>query len=201
MPIFTCEYCEKEVEKPQKEVNRSRRLGRRLFCNTSCAAKFSNAPKRAPTIDKVCPVCSVVFSTTTKVRASTFCSRECASAGSVTEYRRNTARQSGLAMRSNLISSAEALKIREAPHYVLLLEHLTKTGRVFEFEFPLGPYVFDVALLDVKTLIEFDGYYHQNGKQQAADREKEKYAQSQGYVVVRRQQKEEIFSIESLAGL
>jgi hypothetical protein len=37
-----CEYCKKEVEKPTKEVNRSKKLHRKFFCNNSCGASHRN---------------------------------------------------------------------------------------------------------------------------------------------------------------
>ena len=54
------------------------------------------------------------------------------------------------------------------------------------FEYKLGKYVFDLALLDTKTLVEFDGPYHRDPKQKQMDADKEKAAGIRGFVVIRR---------------
>jgi len=44
-----CFHCGKDVEKTKSEYNRSKRLGRRLFCNHSCCAAVKN--KEHPNIN------------------------------------------------------------------------------------------------------------------------------------------------------
>jgi len=60
---------------------------------------------------------------------------------------------------------------------------------VLEFERDSGSIpdgsIFDLALLDRKMLIEFDGPYHDDGRQQDADAEKDGKAQSLGWAVKR----------------
>ena len=53
------------------------------------------------------------------------------------------------------------------------------------FEFELDGHIFDLALLDVHTLVEFDGPYHK-GKQLQVDSDKDAVAQKHGYKLVRR---------------
>jgi very-short-patch-repair endonuclease len=83
-----------------------------------------------------------------------------------------------------LISPQETLKRREAWKYAALERVLE--GRKHEFEYKLGKYVFDLALLDTKTLVEFDGPYHRDPKQKQMDADKEKAAGIRGFVVIRR---------------
>jgi very-short-patch-repair endonuclease len=84
----------------------------------------------------------------------------------------------------NLLTSAEALKLRERWKYVALEAALQ--GRVYEFEYQLGEYVFDLALLDARVLVEFDGPYHAYGNQPRVDAAKEQAAEEAGFIVVRR---------------
>ena len=97
-------------------------------------------------------------------------------------------RQGGLAQTANLISPAAALKKREAWRYAALHEVLH--GRPYEFEYALEEYVFDLALLDTRTLVEFDGRYHDKASQQEADTRKEAVASKHGFTVVRRKTRE-----------
>jgi very-short-patch-repair endonuclease len=81
----------------------------------------------------------------------------------------------------------EALKRREEWKYTALRAFLEQQERVFEFEFELGAFVFDLALLDVRTLVEFDSAYHRGKPQQAVDKRKEQVAKEQGYTLIRRE--------------
>jgi len=85
---------------------------------------------------------------------------------------------------SNLISTSDALKLREGHKYVDLDLYLI--GRPHEFEYPLGKFVFDLVLFDKKILVEFDGSYHKYGAQPGVDLEKERIAISHGFTLVRR---------------
>jgi very-short-patch-repair endonuclease len=67
---------------------------------------------------------------------------------------------------------------------VLLKEHLG--DRPHEFEYSLEPYVFDLALFDSMTLVEFDGPYHNDYKQRKVDRLKDKAALEAGFTIARR---------------
>jgi very-short-patch-repair endonuclease len=86
-------------------------------------------------------------------------------------------------MFGNLCTPADTLKKREAWKYVVLEKHLQ--SRPHEFEFQLGKWVFDLALLDTNVLVEFDGIYHRSS-QLKADAEKDAYAKEHGFLVVRR---------------
>lgn len=99
------------------------------------------------------------------------------------EGRRDAQRRAGLAT-DNFITEAEVLKLRERWKYAVLEGVLT--DRDHEFEYPLGGYVFDLALLDTRVLVEFDGPYHAYGDQPRVDAAKELVAQEAGFVVVRR---------------
>lgn len=179
-----CEQCSKEVERPSGEVARSLRLGRHTYCSLLCSTKATNGQRKKPTEQRLCPICGVVFKTTTRKGGKTFCSRSCASRGSVTEGRRSKAVESGHRNAGNLISPAEALKKREGPRYQKVEALLGQ--RPHEFEYELGGFVFDLALFDCATLVEFDGPYHRYVTSQAAiDEQKNQVAHESGYRIVR----------------
>ena len=94
MTSFFCSYCHEPTEKPTREINRQLRAGRTdFFCSLSCAAKAGNASKRCVEFEIPCGHCGKMFMTSNHNKAAKeFCSRECASAGSVTDYRRQRAR-------------------------------------------------------------------------------------------------------------
>lgn len=184
--VVACAQCGTNTQKPTKEMRRSLKLGRFLFCSSHCGAAFHNASRKARDVVLCCPGCGKAFTSTTKARAAKHCSRACASKNSVTEVRREAARLSGLANQRNLLSLDEVMRRREAWKYSLLTPILEAAHRKFEFEFRLGKFLYDLALHDTRVLVEFDGYYHQDARQQHTDRLKEKAAQQAGYSVVRR---------------
>jgi very-short-patch-repair endonuclease len=179
-----CANCDEEADKPKGEVNRSNKLGRPLFCGRRCAALFNNAPRKAKEIILTCP-CGQRFKTTTAAKAAKHCSASCASRFSMTEERREAQRQGGHDQIDNLLTPQETLKRREAWKYAALREVLG--SRPHEFEYKLGRYVFDLALLDTKVLVEFDGPYHEGANQKKTDEKKEKAAERAGFAIVRRQ--------------
>ena len=154
---ISCAFCREKVDKPAGEVKRSRKRSRPLFCSRSCSAKAANAPRKAVEITKACPTCGKTFRSSTHAKAATYCSRSCASKGSMSESRRAAQRAGGKKAAGNLLPLAEVLKRREAWKYVDLQEVLISSRRAFEFEYAVGGYVFDLALLDEKVLVEFDG--------------------------------------------
>jgi len=85
----------------------------------------------------------------------------------------------------NLISAQETLLLREMWKYKKLIDFLEFNNENFEFEFILGNYIFDLALSKRMIFVEFDGVYH-NGKQLLKDAEKDKFAQDNGWVVIRK---------------
>lgn len=167
LELVRCRNCGCSVAKSAHEVARAKKLGRQLYCSLSCVAKWSNRRKKAPTVVKTCPHCGNSFTSTTKAKAARFCSRSCASAGSMTPYRRDRQRRSGLKHKGNLIGLDALLKKREGWKYEKLARKLTRQKRAFEFEFKLGPYV------------------HEEPGVRATDRKKDRYAKNRGYLVVR----------------
>jgi len=182
-----CGYCGNSFLIYSGEYNRQVKNGRTIFyCGLSCAAKKRNAErldKRVP-IKKICLYCKSSFDTLTGAKSPDFCSRSCASSGSVTDKRRNAQRKSGLESK-NLISAQETLLLREMWKYKKLIDFLEFNNENFEFEFILGNYIFDLALSKRMIFVEFDGVYH-NGKQLLKDAEKDKFAQDNGWVVIRK---------------
>lgn len=184
MVVLTCTRCGKSFERRTGEVNRARQRRTRIFCSLSCAAATGNAPKKAREIIKVCPYCSKRFRSSTHNKAASFCSRSCASRGSMTAERRHAQQSSGKAHASNLISPEESLRLREAWKYAIIEKVLS--SRPHEFEYRVGTYIFDLALLDTKTLIEFDGEDHNGEPQKSLDRKKDQAAERAGFIVIRR---------------
>jgi len=123
--------------------------------------------------------------TMTGAKSTTFCSRSCASKGSMSEERREAQRRGGLEQVGNLISASETLRRREAWKYERLGKFLVLMGEDHVFEHPVGNYVFDLALPDRRTLVEFDGSYHWGPGQQGLDGTKDAVAKEAGWVVVR----------------
>jgi len=185
-----CSVCGTVVLRRAAEVYRSRRLGRPTFCSLTCCAVARNSRRRAKELVVPCPTCKKMFKTTTKKKAKKFCSRSCATLGSETEKRRAGRRQGGLTSFrlgvGHIISPAETLRRREAWKYVAVERYLLDKERKFQFEYEIGGKVFDLALLDVNVLVEFDGPYHKPACQQKDDARKEAIARSHGYTVVRR---------------
>ena len=136
-------------------------------------------------VEKICPHCKNKFTTLTGSKTATFCSRSCASAGSVTEKRRAAQSKGGIEQIKNLISPEETLRLREMWKYTQLKSFLEFCNEPFEFEFRLGSYIFDLALPDKFIFVEFDGTYHY-GKQSKIDIEKDVFAESEGWKVVRK---------------
>jgi very-short-patch-repair endonuclease len=104
----------------------------------------------------------------------------------MTAERRAAQRLGGLQHPANLLSPAETLRRREAWKYDLLRGRLERDGRKFEFEFEVGGFVFDLALLDQRVLVEFDGAYHGGNAQREVDLAKDSAAKAHGYAIVRR---------------
>jgi very-short-patch-repair endonuclease len=181
-----CEFCKQEVTKPQKEVTRSLKRGRKFFCGLSCAASFTNTARRTKVITKLCPECGMEFSTKDTKKATTYCSVQCSNLNKnnfLTEAGREAQRQVGLANKGNLLTTAETLKIREAKKYAELEKNLYTVKH--EFEYALNGFVFDLCIPDTRILIEFDGKYHRRIKQKETDAKKDLVAKACGYKLIR----------------
>lgn len=183
MSEISCFVCGKIVKRSLGEIKRSQKLGRQSFCSISCAAKANNAPRRSKEFVTGCPYCGVEFVTSTHNKAKRFCSRSCASKGSMSEERREAQRQSGK-IHCNNFSTAKGLRSREAWKYVALQKYLGK--RHYQFEFEINGCIFDLALLDKNILVEFDGPYHAREPQLSRDADKDHVANKAGFKVVRR---------------
>ncbi len=188
MPILKCSWCNNDFHIREAEYNRQIRNGRLyFFCNRSCAAKKNNAsrPNRRIEIEKVCPHCKKKFITQTGCKSATFCSRSCASAGSMSEKRREAQHKGGKDKIKNLIPPEETLRLRKMWKYTKLKSFLKFCDEPFEFEFRLGNFIFDLALPNRCIFVEFDGLYH-NGKQSKIDFEKDQYAKQNDWKVIRK---------------
>ena len=76
---------------------------------------------------------------------------------------------------------ARGLLSREYDRYKKVIRLLCHTKQPFEIEYPVGEYVFDVALTHVKVLIEFDEPHHESSKQRDSDKQKHKAARAHGW--------------------
>lgn len=189
---ITCAYCGKECDKPDKEIRRQLKQGHTdFYCNQSCGAK---ARKRIVEIVKVCNQCGAEFTTQNDPNESIFCSRSCASKGSVTEFRRRKAHETTSSnpewVRHIATSSTDAaacLKKREAWKYVKIKALLESKGEPHEFDYALPgtSSIYDLALFEQKLLIEFDGPSHNFSGQQVLDIVKDQVARLHGWDVLR----------------
>jgi len=187
---MTCPECGLVYEKSTKEIRRQAAKGRTIFfCGLPCATKYrmrvTGVTARA--VIKQCPVCGEEFETTTKAKASVYCSRECASRGSVTDYRRARAREIGrVNLRHDVVTAAASLRSREMWKYRRVGEALTLLGIEHSFEMPLDQFVFDLALPERRVLVEFDGPDHDYGSDVTQnDAAKDRAAHEHGWSVFR----------------
>jgi very-short-patch-repair endonuclease len=189
---MTCGWCGKIFQMYDKEYNRHTKNGRTIFyCSISCGAQKNNSHKKKSPINKVCPECGKEFVDDTRKQVKIFCSRGCASRGSVTEYRRNKARETGRLSveKHGIVGSIEGialgLKKREHWKYVDVDEFLNSIGIEHEFEVAIENYVFDMSLPTMKMLVEFDSPYHNIEKQIYDDDKKNSAAEKLGWKVIR----------------
>jgi len=190
----TCRWCGKQFEMWKTERKRQIKHGAiNFFCSRSCSCYYGNSLKgniRKP-ITKVCPECKSTFETMTGKREATFCSRSCASRGSITPYRSMRAAETARAMmaehRPEMV--AAGLRKREWWRYEGLDAVLKAASVRHLFEYPLradGTFcVYDLALIDRNVLIEFDGPYHDLPGQIPIDAFKEQVAADHGWQVLR----------------
>ncbi len=178
----TCAGCGTVFRRYKGEVARSLRKGMRQFCSSSCGAITSNAPRCRKPLVVVCP-CGAEVVTTTHNKATRHCSASCASKYHVTPLRREKEREAGKAHAGNLMDARATLISREGWKYEAL--EATLGDRPHKFEYPLGIYVYDLALLDTMTIVEFDGPYHDEWSQLQRDYLRDKAAEAHGFTVVR----------------
>jgi len=106
----------------------------------------------------------------------------------VTNYRRNKAKIIGKINCKHLHTpevKSKGLRSREWWKYKKLHSYLEGKYVKHIFEFPLDNYVFDLALVDKKILVEFDGPYHNSRQQQNLDEEKNQIAKEHGWKIFR----------------
>lgn len=177
--------CGKEFEKPLGEVNRRIKLGSTdFYCCSKCAG-VNNKKRTNPIIKKICPVCSKEFETKSGAKEATFCSRSCASKGSVNDARRNAGRYSASINFKPDTHRPEhiqlLLKQREAWKYIEIKKLLEFLEEPFEFEYLIDKYIYDLALINRHIFIEFDGPEHKY----LNENDKENTALQNGWTIIR----------------
>lgn len=187
----TCFWCGVKFSRRFADVSRYLKSGRdRFYCSSSCSAKKGNSerPDTSVAVEKTCPQCSRKFMSNTKKKAATFCSRGCASKGSVTEYRRERAREVGRTVCRNGFSIqkiAKGLRTREWYKYTKIDAYMSDKGIEHQLEFPLGSYVYDLAIIPNKIIVEFDGPEHSENYTIPKDNVKQTFAEDRGWKVFR----------------
>lgn len=183
-----CANCGKSHIIDLGEYNYQIRRGRKnFFCSGKCAAIFNNQKNKKLIIQKACEHCGVVFDCKSPY-TKRFCSRSCASAGSITDKRLAGNRKGGLNSSTsfNIFSAQHSLKHREAWKYVEIKQLLDTLHLEHEFEYIVDEkYIFDLFISKWNLLIEFDGDYHLNAKQEEFDNDKSSCALNHGYELVR----------------
>jgi very-short-patch-repair endonuclease len=177
-----CDYCGFETYKEQKEITRKfkNNPNAKFYCSNMCSGFAQD--KNLKIEEKECPLCKTKFkcNTANKKTNRTFCSRGCASAGSVTEARRETGRKIGV-LNHTPDQAALLLRSREWWKYEEIKRELISRKLNHQFEYVIEKSIYDLALIDMKILIEFDGPYHQ----WLNDELKNKLAESYGWKLVR----------------
>ena len=170
-----CALCGIEKKIPLSEYNRQSRKGRiNWFCSQQHSAVYNNKTRKNKPIKKVCPHCGCQFDTHTGKNEKTFCSRSCASAGSVSDKRRKGAQKGGRNAPHTVKGLANVLRKREYKKYSKLAAELSEMGVEYKFEQVFDDRVFDLFLPAYNAVIEFDGPDHTLPKQLLIDEEKDK---------------------------
>lgn len=182
-----CLECSKEFQKETKEVKRRVKAGKtEFFCSISCSTSYRMRVTGVtyPSVDSTCPTCGRGFTTTLAPKAPRHCSQSCANTNRTREATPGR-RAGGLAHVDNLLGvhvQAAGLRSREGWKYQGMASVLTQLGVSHTFEFPLDPYIYDLALHDAKILVEFDGPDHTYSTEvQALDVLKTEHALQQGW--------------------
>ena len=183
-----CVNCGKSHLIDLGEYNYQVRRGRKnFFCSNVCSGQYNNARNKKPVIQKACEYCGNTFDCHTPY-TKRFCSRSCASAGSITEKRLEGNRKGGLNCKEGHDAYAiqKLLRVREQWRYSELSTLLESFNIEHEFEYVVdGKYIFDLYLPSINLLVEFDEDYHNSPKQQDVDKIKAECASSNGYQVKR----------------
>ena len=130
------------------------------FCCQSCAAQYRDVGqlKTLPRVTKICETCGKEFEVYPRqAPARRFCSRVCA------------------------IRSTTPTDIEQA-----LIDSLGACNIDFEYEYPIGKWVIDIALPEFKLAVEADGiYWHSLPGIAEKDKRKDTYLNEHGWTVLR----------------
>lgn len=189
---LVCKECGIIFNKALNELNRQRRKGKeKFFCSIKCASLHNNSP--LGTGEKSCELCGNVFvhSLTNIGKKTRFCSRECASRGSVTQKRIDASKNVG-ARSLSIMSKMERLRMialgllsREGNRYTEISEYLNKKNINYNFEYIIENYIYDLVLHDLGTVVEFDEGYHSQPRQKEIDKERDVVAIRNGWKIIR----------------
>lgn len=180
-----CKQCEAEFKILKKEYTRQLKRGRRFFfCSLRCGAVYANSFRISEVVSKKCAYCAREFVTKQDRHEADYCSRSCASKGSVTSHRREKACEIGRSS-GNLLTIEETLLKREYFKYALLELALIKRNVRHAFEYRIDDCVFDLALLDKQLLVEFDGPDHRYMHGLLRDAKHDAVAVENGWKVLR----------------
>lgn len=188
-----CEYCGSHVLKENKELNRIRARGARVFCNNVCSGAYAADSTRKKRFMLTC-ACGAVFESSERARGLQYCSKRCANVYNITERKRENGRAIGakygptvgadtLALLHTTEQAALGLRARELPRYAEVQARLNAAGVRHEVEVSIGNFVYDLVLLDARVVVEFDGPYH--AVTRVADTEKDSNAAAFGYTLKR----------------
>lgn len=187
-----CPICNKEFNKEIAEITRQQKkkgINVTFYCSRKCNGIANSKKLKFPTIVKICPTCGKEFLSTRKAKAATFCSRSCASKGSVNEARRNAGRNAAaMNFTHDIKQMKNALLGKEGWKYAELEKYLKDIDEPHEFEYVIGtlyenPRIYDLVLFNRKLLIEFDGPDHKYITED--DKIKEEIAKKNGFEVKR----------------
>lgn len=182
---LTCASCGKSFCRRKAEVNRTLRRGRQSYCGVECASKAIRDKTKFLEYENYCVLCGCPFLVTNrKQRMNKFCSRSCASAGSVTQYRRLTAKTTGKS-NSYALSAEQGLRAREAWKYADVTKTLSANKIQHRFEVGICGHVVDLLLTASNHIIEFDSAYHKDPLQRAKDAIRDAKLEYLGYKITR----------------
>lgn len=178
--------CGKKFMKPLKEYNRKIKNNKlEFYCCSKCAG-YINHRLKSQNINKICPVCGKEFTTKDNCKQATFCSRSCASKGSVNQARRNagkiTSQKNFMQDTHNIYTIRNILIKRESWKYCEIKRYLDETGINHQFEYILNEmFIYDLVLFDNEIIIEFDGPEHLY----LNESKKEEIANNNGFNLIR----------------
>ncbi len=183
-----CPICKKEFDKRAAEVKRQLKKNSNadFYCCKSCSTVGSHNKQKKSIVKKICPVCGNEFEASTKKKGATFCSRSCASKGSVTNARRNAGKKAAAMnftpVTHDIRNIQKILKQRESWKYKDIKDFLDFMKESYEFEYILdNKYIYDLVLFNKHIIIEFDGPEHEH----INETDKERIAQKFGFNLIR----------------